>query len=258
MKKKSKGQLKNIIIIILVVLVIILLFKHPKPAISPKETPLKVSETKPTPTIPAISITTENIKEDNFTGTKPIINGSNTLAIEARKYVDDTISNFRIEANKDVPDMRAKFGADSPPATYTIDIEAKYKEGVKTDSIVMSAYAYTGGANGNSSYKVINASHTSGKILSLYDIIQSDKQSAFTNYVKKQLNSWIPDGNTAPVVFPDVVKDLTFASFTNWSINDTNLIIYFDKYEVGPGVLGAITFPIKVINIKDFLVSNFI
>ena len=258
MIKKNKSQLKNITIIILIIIVVILLLKHPKPVIAPQDTPVQLPETKPISNTPKVSINSEDIKEDSFTGKEPIITGSNPLAIEAKKYIDDTVSNFRSEADKDVPAMRKEFGAGSPPATYTIDIEAKYKEGIKTDSIIMSLYSYTGGANGNSAFKVITASHTTGKILSLADIIKSDKEDAFTAYVKKQLDSWVPDGNTAPVVFPDAVKDLTFASFTNWSINDTNLIIYFSKYDIGPGALGAIEFPLKIDSIKDFLDPSFI
>ena len=258
MIKKHKAQVKNIIIIILVILVVLLLLKHPKAVMAPKNTPVQSPETKPLSNTPAISITSKDIKEDNFTGKEPIITGSNSIAIEAKKYINDTVSNFRTEANKDVPAMRKEFGADSPFASYTIDIEAEFKEGIKTDSIIISLYSYTGGANGNSVFKVITASHTTGNILSLADIIKNDKQDAFTAYVKKQLDSWVPYGNTDSVVFPDAVKDLSFKSFTDWSINDTNLILYFSKYEIGPGALGAIKFPLKIDNVKDFLVPSFI
>lgn len=87
--------------------------------------------------------------------------------------------------------------------------------------------------------------------MSLSDIIKTEKQTAFTELVKKELNAWKPDGTV--VVFPEAVADLTFNSFKSWTIDDKNINIYFDQYEIGPGVLGAVMFPISLEKIKDFL-----
>jgi hypothetical protein len=217
------------------------------------EVPQKQTLTKTTP----ISIKIQNIEEENFSGTKPIISGSSLLAVQARAYVEQKITEFRTQANTDVPDMRKKFGADSPPATYTIDIGATYIKGDKTESIEISVYAYTGGAHGNDSYKVITAISPNGKILSLSEIIKQDKQTAFTEFIKKELNDWRPEGSDTSVVFADTVKDLKFSSFVNWSLDDKNLTIYFDKYEIGPGALGAVVFPLSLDKIRDFLNTNF-
>jgi hypothetical protein len=54
-------------------------------------------------------------------------------------------------------------------------------------------------------------------------------------------------------VFPEDVAALTFDSFTNWSMDDKNLIIYFDQYEIGPSVLGEVAFPLPLEKIKSFL-----
>jgi hypothetical protein len=68
--------------------------------------------------------------------------------------------------------------------------------------------------------------------------------------VKSKLSTWVPDGSDGPVVFQDVVKSLSFASFTNWSLDKDKLIIYFSKYEIGPGALGSVTFPISLSSIR--------
>jgi hypothetical protein len=200
----------------------------------------------------AINIGSQSIKEDNFSGSMPTFSGTSAVVAKAQEYIKRRISEFRTQANTDVPPAREKFGADSPPASYTIDIAAKEVQGEKTESIVLSVDTFTGGANDNTAYKVITASRSDGKILSLSDEIISDKQSDFTQFVKKELNDWKP-GTDAPVVFPDEVKALKFDSFSNWSLDDKNLIIYFDKYQIGPGYLGAVAFPIQLSNIKDFL-----
>jgi hypothetical protein len=201
----------------------------------------------------SVTIKTQNIKEENFTGTAPIISGSGTLAKESQAYVDKTVADFKKQADTDVPAMRKEFGADNPTANYEIDIDAKYIKSAKTESIVMTVYTYTGGAHGNSFYKVLTVSVANSKILSLANIIKSSEQAAFTEFLKKELNSWKPAGSDAPAVFPEDVAALTFNSFTNWSMDAKNLVIYFDQYEIGPGVLGPVAFPLPLEKIKNFL-----
>ena len=205
-------------------------------------------------TVEKISITTKKIKETNFSGSMSVISGTSLLATKMRAYVATQVAEFRKEANAEVPSMRAKFGADSPLATYTIDINSKYIKSEKTESIVTDVYSYTGGAHGGTIYKVITANQVGGKILSLSNIIKMQEQNAFTEFVKKQLDNWQQDGNPSPV-FPDMVQALNFDSFSNWSLDDNNLTIYFDQDSIGPGVLGAIGFPLPLSQIKNFLQS---
>ncbi|MEJ0001851.1 MAG: DUF3298 domain-containing protein [bacterium] len=256
MKKKTQSNIKNIVIAILVVIIATLLYHYTKKAPAPaKET--APAAPAPVPAATPISISEKDIKEDNFTGKQPVITGSAEIATAARAYIDKTVGDFRTQANADVPDMRAKFGADSPPATYTIEIEAKYQKGGKTDSIILTGYAYTGGANGNSSYKVFTASHATGKMITLSDAIKSDQQAAFTAFVKKKLIAWRPQGSDTNVVFADAVGDLNFSSFDSWSMDSKNLTIYFDKYEIGPGVLGAVPFLIPLTELDTYLAAPY-
>ncbi len=150
-----------------------------------------------------------------------------------------------------MPDLRRQFGEDNPTANYSIDINAKEIKSAETDSIIISVYTYTGGAHGSSYYKVFNVSVLEDKILFLSDIITGNKQTVFTERVKNELNNWKPDG--AVVVFGEEVNGLTFASFKNWTLDDKTLTIYFDQYEIGPGVLGAVGFPISLDKVKDLL-----
>src|SRR4029079_2682175 len=45
-----------------------------------------------------ISITRESIKEENFSGLVARVSGSGVLATEAQKYIDQTVSDFKIQA----------------------------------------------------------------------------------------------------------------------------------------------------------------
>ncbi len=246
---KYKG-LFYITALVLVLVVGLYLKSRSTPIPTTPETPVTQELEK---TTPAPTIGSEKIKEENFSGSKPTIPGSSALVLAARAWVDKSIAEFKAEADTDVPDMREKFGADSPTANYTIDISAKDIKGPKTESIILSQGTYTGGANGNTLYKVFTASLSSGKILSLQTIIKKDKQAAFTSYVKKALTAWRPEGSTESVVFEDDIKGLEFSTFANWSLDNKNLTIYFDKYQIGPGALGAVAFPLSLSKIKDFL-----
>ncbi len=253
MKKIYRHKIFNFILILLFIGAMIFLM-YKRSANAPQPSPSERGDVSN-----PVSIKEEPIKEDNFTGKTIVISGSREIAIEAREYVKKTVDEFRAQANTDVPEMKKEFGPDSPTAKYTIEFEGKYEKNSKTESIIISEYVYTGGANGQSSYRVFTASNATGKILTLSDIVKEDKKASFTALVKKELNAWRPpESGGGPVVFEDVVKDLTFDSFLDWSLDDKNLTIYFDKYEVGPGALGAVTLPLSIQKIQGFLDPAFL
>src|SRR3989344_5748236 len=174
-----------------------------------------------------ITITSEEIREENYTGSKPVIECEGRVVDAARKYVVNQIAEFEAQANADVPAMREDWGEDSPAASYTIDLGAAALEGEKTQSVIITEYVYTGAAHGSSSYKVLTASKENGELLSLSDVAKKDKKAAFTALRKRKLNDWRPAGSDAPVVFPEDVADLSFASFENWALDNDNLTLYF-------------------------------
>jgi hypothetical protein len=240
--------MKKVLIIIVCIGIIItaIIFarqKSPEDTIVPNETIVQI------PT----EITHKEIKEENYSGERPIIKGTRLLATTAQKYVDERIKEFSEQANKEVPDMREQFGDDALFATYSIEIRATQKESTVTESIVMTEYVYTGGANGMSSYKAFNASRADGHIIPITEIIRKDKQSAFVEYVKKELLSWQPDGAEGLVVFNEDVEQITLDSFEDWSQDDESFIIYFDKYSIGPGALGAVAFPLPLSVVENYL-----
>jgi hypothetical protein len=205
-----------------------------------------------TPSSPFV-ISQEEITEQNFSGNIVRISGDTQIAKAAQAYIDDVLEQFRIQADLDVPDMRREFGPDSPSANYSIDINATRVYGTKTESAVISVYTYTGGAHGSSAYKVFTASVASGELLTLKDIIKPNQREGFVAYVKDKLMKWQPGGE-GPVVFKEEVEDLVFESFSNWSLNEDQMILYFSQYEIGPGVLGAVAFPFSLEELSDFLI----
>lgn len=201
----------------------------------------------------SVTITTKEIKETNFTGKVSVVSGDNVLARKAQSYIDEAVKTFKEQADKDVPDIRREFGVDTPSAQYEIIVQAEYIASEKTESVAMLTYEYTGGAHGNNSYNVITASKTSGEILALNSMIKTDKQKSFTDLVKKELYAWRPFDSTDTVVFTEEVDALNFDSFKNWSLDNENLILYFSQYDIGPGVLGPVAYPIPLEKVTDML-----
>lgn len=221
--------------------------------------PIAVDNDESGGTTPAIEISTVPIAEENYSGSRPNIKGEGELASAARKYIEETLTDFKEQADAEVPKLREDFGTEAPTSSYSIDISAWKVGGEKTESVIITVYVYTGGAHGGSSYKVFTASKNSGEILSLGDVVRADNREAFMSFVKGKILTWQPatagaEGASAePVVFKEDVENLTFESLNNWAFLNDSLVLYFSQYEIGPGVLGAFAVPIPTLEIKEFL-----
>jgi hypothetical protein len=237
-------QRKNILLIIaailLLILIGILIINKASDAapVAVNETPAAVQPAPASAVVP-ITITEQTIKEQYYSGTKPVISGSSALAKAAQSYINTTVQKFAADAQAEVPSRIKEYGAENPTSSYTIDLNAKQVSSATTDSIIIDEYIYMGGANGSSSYKVLTASKGTGELLSLSTIIKKESQPAFTAMVKKELLAKYPD------TFPEEIQKLNMQSFDDWSLDQNGtLTLYFDKYQIGPGALGAVAFPL--------------
>ncbi|OGJ02560.1 hypothetical protein A3G06_02600 [Candidatus Nomurabacteria bacterium RIFCSPLOWO2_12_FULL_46_14] len=237
---------KILIVLAVIILAFFVFFSQREGEVSVTETGEGAEQT-------TLSITTLSFNEENFSGQRPQIVGKSILADAGRDYIDKRIAEFKRTADLEVPGLREKFGADNATFDYSIEIDARTEESESTKSLILSEYAYTGGASGNQSYRTFTALSAENKIIPLSHLVPADKQTPFTALVKEKLLAWRPEGNPEPVVFEDEVNALTFASFTNWSLTDENLTIYFDKYAIGPGSLGAVAWAMPVSEAKEFL-----
>ncbi|HEY1041446.1 MAG TPA: DUF3298 domain-containing protein [Candidatus Paceibacterota bacterium] len=242
-----KTNITALIFLVIIVLIGLIIVNRNK-------SEMPTDTTTPTQTTQEISITDQKITQENYSATKPVISGTGALADAARAFVDQNVATFGVTADKEVPDLRKEFGADAPTAHYELEMEADTVQSPTTMSIVINSYAYTGGANGMSSYKVFTASKKTGKVLALNDVIKQDQQGAFLNTVKQQLLSYRPDGGDTLPVFKEQVQKLGLAQLDDFAFNPTEMIIYFDKYEVGPGAMGPVPLPIPLTVLQNYLV----
>jgi hypothetical protein len=254
-----RSHVKNIIIVLLVIVLGVFIFIRAKKDDTTGTVPVVEDTTKEGTQTEATSFEKQDIKsEKNFTGKRLVIKGTSPVAVAAQQYVDSAITEFKKQADVDVPDIIKEFGINpSSPAypNYSIEFDGKEAKSDMTESIIVSQYIYTGGANGMSSYKVFTNSRATGKALPLSSVIKEGQRDAFVTYVKNALTNWRPEGMSdgGSVVFPQEVAALTFNSFQNWSLDNKNLILYFDKYEIGPGALGAVAFPLPLSKVQSFM-----
>lgn len=113
-------------------------------------------------------------------------------------------------------------------------------------SFYIDYYEFTGGAHGSTFRKSYNIDLKSGKVLNLHDILKD-----IPNY-KKIINKYIHDeiSQKPEVYFIDSFKGIyNDISFT---LDKSNLIIYFQQYEIAPYSSGIIEFKIPILSLSSF------
>jgi hypothetical protein len=258
MSLKNFYTKKAIGFVVVLILAFIFVYLTKEPVSPTIETPVNTANKE----VEKIEITKKDIKEENFNGSTIEISGSSTLSKVAQAYVNESVQDFRERANKEVPDLKKEFGPAVSAADYSLEIAGELKESSKTESIIISSYVYTGGANGMSLYKVFTASKKDGHIVPIDEVISKPSQAAFVKKVEDELLAWKPEGMEETPVFKEEVDKLILKSMDDWAIEDTknskNFIIYFDKYEIGPGALGPVAFPISIEKVTKFLNKEFL
>lgn len=192
------------------------------------------------------------IDNENLTGSYSEILGESVAAKSAREYIKKKESELQTQADTDLPEMRKEFPDAFADRKYALEIDANILSSDNTQSIVLLEYVYTGGANGNSLYTSFTQDDE-GNMLTLKDVVPYDKHEAFMSLVKQRLREYeLPEGEKVDL-FPESINELTFAHLKNFALENDDLNIYFDKYEVGPGVVGPIVLTIS--NIKETLAT---
>lgn len=203
-------------------------------------------------TVKPATISSTQIDTEYFSGQSVQIQGTSVAAKAAHQHAEERFAAFAQRATTEVPELREQFGPEAPAGTYELRLDASVISGTNTESIVIAEYEYTGGANGMSTYTTFTSLKKGGDLLSLRNIIRPDQTEAFTNEVRNRLTQWAEETEGA-MLFAEDVSALTFDSFYSWSLSEDMLTIYFSKYAVGPGAIGAITIPLPLSELAAFL-----
>ena len=174
-------------------------------------------------------------KEMNAIITDNIMNFYNNSKDEAKKYFEN------------VKDIENKFIANA-------DFKIK-KNGEGILSLVVEFYEYKGGAHGFYQEIPYNISVDYEKIIDLNDLfkINSNYKEILEKEIKKQISELEKqDKNNVGVYdFKGLKEDQKFY------IEDDDLVIYFDLYDITPYALGIPKFKINISTIQDIIKDEY-
>lgn len=140
------------------------------------------------------------------------------------------------------------------PYIYNVNFEVK-KNSDNMLSIVVTYYQDSGGAHGfyeNESYNIYMAN---GENLSLENLFNKDKdyKIVIDNNIREQIKEKTKNGeNTEPYDFKGINKDQKFY------IQDDNIVIYFDLYEIAPYAAGIPEFFVNISKIGHIINEDYI
>lgn len=194
---------------------------------------------------------TKNTKYINSVINIPIVITENK---ETSKNINDEITNNIMkffnesesqakEYYKDLPEIENKFVAN-------VDFDIK-KNSDNTLSILVMYYKYAGGAHGYSENVSYNVDMRTGKFILINDLFKNevDYKSVINEEIRKQIEDLIKldAQNNGIYEFKTIKENQKFY------IQDDNLVIYFDLYDIAPYAAGIPEFIININKIDHIL-----
>ncbi|MGL5313554.1 MAG: DUF3298 and DUF4163 domain-containing protein [Peptostreptococcaceae bacterium] len=186
----------------------------------------------------------------------PIIMMSNK---EIEKSINDEIRNeimkFYNEAQsqakeyqKDLPDVQNKFVAN-------VDFEVK-KNSDNMLSLVIEYYKYSGGAHGYYENISHNIDVRNGRELSLKDLFKDNYD--YKKVINKEIREQIEDIIKKEPQYNGVYEFNGIKEEQKFYIQDDNIVIYFDLYDIAPYAAGIPEFQINIKTIDHMLKDEYI
>lgn len=173
----------------------------------------------------------------------PKITELNNLQLQKsiNTHIENDIINFRnkiVELSKEFNTTAKDQFKPFPYQAFT-DYKVLYS---KNDilSFYIDYYQYTGGAHGSTTRKCSNLDLKTGKTLTLKDILH--KNTNYKNIINDEIKKEI---SKKPNMY--FVSDFKGISDTQcFTINENNLVIYFQQYEIAPYASGIVEFKIPL------------
>ena len=185
--------------------------------------------------------------------------GNSPIEIIARDNIESNVQDFIDQAHEDRNIELAERGElpEFLQRPYSLTISNQYysNEQMQYQSIVSQTAAYTGGANGYTYYNVYTLDKDNNRIRGLADIINTVDRRVIKELVVDALETKeFGDTFGSSVLFPEALQNLNLEDVAVGFDND-NVVLYFDEYQVGPGVIGAFFVEIPLIEIEQYLIN---
>lgn len=162
----------------------------------------------------------------NRTFRNKIISFSDNLATMAQRYSEDS-------QEYDLPIY---------PYQASTDYQVHYNKN-NLLSLTITYYEYTGGAHGNYVKEAFNINLRTGKKFSLADLL--GKNNSYQKTINKEIQEEIKEHQE--LYFADDVQNLkALSKDSNFYLQDNDLVIYFQIYEIAPYSTGTPEFKIPL------------
>ncbi|WP_455539582.1 DUF3298 and DUF4163 domain-containing protein [Terrisporobacter sp.] len=200
-----------------------------------------------------ITVNSEVIKKNNkylkSNLNIPIIKSDNAeIDNKVNKKIRDDIMNFYEQSLKEAENYLDDFALDESNFVADASFEVK-KNNPNVISVLVKYYKYSGGAHGYYEYVSYNINLKDGSLISLKDIFKDDVnyKLLINNKIESQIKELAKKEKDLDKVYDfSGIKDNQ-----KFYLDDSNIVIYFDLYEIAPYAAGIPEFPIAVDNIKQ-------
>ncbi len=194
---------------------------------------------------------TKNNKYINSIINIPIIMTDNK---DISKYINDEITNSIMkffnesqkqaeEYNNALPEVENKFVAN-------VDFDVK-KNSDNILSILVKYYKFAGGAHGYYENVAYNIDTRNGKFLTLSDLFKEDID--YKNVINEEIRMQIEELIKSDEQNKGVYEFKSIGDKQKFYIQDDNLVVYFDLYDIAPYAAGIPEFMINVNKIDHIL-----
>ncbi|MDR0880611.1 MAG: DUF3298 and DUF4163 domain-containing protein [Clostridioides sp.] len=172
----------------------------------------------------------------------PVINNQNTEIEQAvndriKKDVDSFYDKNKKSADKESLYLKESDSKYEAKTSFEVKKNTKY-----VLSMIIEYYSYTGGAHGYYEDKAYNIDMYSGDILNLCDLFEDNQD--YKELINKEIKEQIDyigknDGGSEVFQFKSISRNQKFY------IENGNLVVYFDLYDIAPYAAGIPTFTIN-------------
>lgn len=131
---------------------------------------------------------------------------------------------------------------------HTMEVETETLSSANTQSFILSEYYYTGGANPYGQYTAFTFNDTDEHVT--LDKFVTDELT-FYAVVKDHLRNQKFADQMGSEILNLVALDSISLADMDYALNDTDLVLYFDEYEIGPGALGGFSTKIPRSSLAD-------
>ena len=192
-------------------------------------------------------ISSETIKNDNkylkSTLEIPIIHGSNSeISDQINKKIKEDILLFYDSSAKEAEEFLDDFEIDE--SNFVADASYEIKKNSPTVvSLIIKYYKYSGGAHGYYEYVPYNIDMRNGKIFNLKDMFKDNVD--YKIIINDEINNQIKALSNKEENLDQIYDFYSIKDNQKFYIEDGNIVIIFDLYEIAPYAAGIPEFSIN-------------